>query len=88
MFVPKKTALQRRMDSLWAKQDAEVQVKVKREEELLSVKVSRAEVDDLMKKMGITDSDKASRILRQVGGKVHDAVRFCVFDFPELPLKA
>lgn len=72
------------LDELTRKLELEEVAKAKRDQELLAVKITRADVDELMRKMGMTDSEKASRILRQVGGNVSDAVRFCIFDFPEL----
>jgi len=73
-----------RFKKLSKKVQEDQEFRSKRDEELLSVKITKADVDELMKTMGIPDSEKASRILRQVGGKVPDAVRFCIFDFPEI----
>ena len=72
------------LEALTRQMDEEEALRAQKDQELLAVKITRAEVEELMKKMGMTDSEKASRILRQVGGKVSDAVRFCIFDFPEL----
>ena len=86
MVKSKEQLLQGRMNQLTKALAAREEEKAKKDQELLQVKITRADVDELMVKMGISESETASRILRQVGGKVSDAVRFCIFDFPELRL--
>ena len=76
--------LEKRMKHAQKRIDIEASVKAKKEQDLLEVKVVKADLDELMTKMGISDSEKASRVLRQAGGNVKAAIRACIFDFPEL----
>ena len=84
MFKQPKTPLQKRMDKIYARLESDEQLRLQREQELSKVQISKADVEQLMRKMGLSDTDKASRLLRQAGGHLSDAIKFCVFDFSEL----
>jgi len=76
--------LRQRMEILEKKAERSRITEVNREQEMMAAKFTKGDVDEIMQKLVISDTDKAMRMLRKMGGSVSDAIRAFIFDFPEL----